>query len=166
MLKASLSQAKYEVFDSRMAGTSTSYDQVVASMTRLAQGLTGMRAGCTLQWELLRARDEGNFGGSEAGGDEMSEDKKAELLDEMVVLERFKERVGPSLQQLSVRPPSALPSRSRSRPLTFLLCGRRQSASSRSPSSAPRSSAPRPARRHVPSYAATTPRPPSRPTSS
>ncbi|GAA5911771.1 hypothetical protein JCM8208_005592 [Rhodotorula glutinis] len=100
-LKASLSQAKYEVFDSRMAGTSSSYDQVVASMTRLAQGLTGMRAGCTLQWELLRAREEGRLEGSEEGGDELSDVKKAELLDEMVVLERFRERVGPSLQQLS-----------------------------------------------------------------
>ncbi|GAA5929392.1 hypothetical protein JCM3775_002329 [Rhodotorula graminis] len=100
-LKASLSQAKFEVFDSRMAGTSTSYDQVVASMTRLAQGLTGMRAGCALQWELLRARDEGRLDGSEVGGEAVSDDKRAELLDEMVVLERFRERVGPSLQQLS-----------------------------------------------------------------
>ncbi|BGP38095.1 hypothetical protein JCM10449v2_002022 [Rhodotorula kratochvilovae] len=95
-LKSSLSQAKYEVFDSRMAGTAKSYDQAVASMTRLAQGLTGMRAGCTLQWELLRAREEGKLDGEDG-----EDDERAELLDELVVLERFSERVAPSLLQLS-----------------------------------------------------------------
>ncbi|GAA6057794.1 hypothetical protein JCM3770_001043 [Rhodotorula araucariae] len=95
-LKSSLSQAKYEVFDSRMAGTAKSYDQAVASMTRLAQGLTGMRAGCTLQWELIRAREEGKLDAVA-----VDEDERAELLDELLVLERFRERVAPSLLQLS-----------------------------------------------------------------
>ncbi|GJN88427.1 hypothetical protein Rhopal_001393-T1 [Rhodotorula paludigena] len=98
-LKSSLSQAKYEVFDSRMAGTTKSYDAAVSSMTRLAQGLTGMRAGCALQWELLQARDEGRLDDNGDGSDDQS---RADLLDELAVLERFRDRVAPSLQQLTV----------------------------------------------------------------
>ncbi|GAA5920193.1 hypothetical protein JCM1841_006641 [Sporobolomyces salmonicolor] len=105
-LKASLSQAKYEFFDSRMAGTTRAYDQAVASMTRLAQGLTGMRAGCTLQWELIMAKEEGKLGpaakgkeGSDTRGDQGAE--RQHLLDEAVVLDMFRERVGPSLRQLT-----------------------------------------------------------------
>ncbi|GAA5896763.1 hypothetical protein JCM6882_005029 [Rhodosporidiobolus microsporus] len=103
-LKTSLSQAKWEVFDSRIAGPSITkaYDAAVESMTRLAQGLTGMRAGCALQWEIMKAREEGRlkFPAEEAEGGARKGEKQV-LWDEMVVLERFKEHVGPSLQSLS-----------------------------------------------------------------
>uniref|UniRef100_A0A0K3CLP7 DUF221-domain-containing protein n=2 Tax=Rhodotorula toruloides TaxID=5286 RepID=A0A0K3CLP7_RHOTO len=89
-LRTSLSQAKYEVFDRRISGRTTIYDSVVAKMQHLAQGLTGMRAGCSLQFDILRARERGVV--VEAGDDG--------LLDEIIVLERFKERVEPSLRQV------------------------------------------------------------------
>ncbi|BGP06177.1 hypothetical protein JCM10049v2_001996 [Rhodotorula toruloides] len=89
-LRTSLSQAKYEVFDRRISGRTTIYDSVVAKMQHLAQGLTGMRAGCSLQFDVLRAR-EGGVG---------TADGEDGLLDEVTVLERFKERVEPSLRQV------------------------------------------------------------------
>ncbi|BGP30214.1 hypothetical protein JCM10296v2_001966 [Rhodotorula toruloides] len=89
-LRTSLSQAKYEVFDRRISGRTTIYDSIVAKMQHLAQGLTGMRAGCSLQFDILRAREGGVI---EEGGEDG-------LLDEIVVLERFKERVEPSLRQV------------------------------------------------------------------
>jgi hypothetical protein len=62
-------------------------------MTKLAQGLTGMRAGCSLQWELLRAQEEAKLVGKEGVG----------YLDrEKQVLDKFQERAGPSLRQLAV----------------------------------------------------------------
>ncbi|GAA6011619.1 hypothetical protein JCM11491_004707 [Sporobolomyces phaffii] len=90
-LKASLSQAKYELFDSRMSGTTHVYDSAVSSMTKLAQGLTGMRAGCTLQWDILRAQEEAQAFGK--GIDHSDRDRQA--------LDKFKERAGPSLRQLA-----------------------------------------------------------------
>ncbi|GAA5842723.1 hypothetical protein JCM11251_002333 [Rhodosporidiobolus azoricus] len=107
ILKTSLSQAKWEVFDSRIAGPAITraYDDAVQSMTRLAQGLSGMRAGCALQWEIFRARDEGRLRFPQEEEGVVAEDGKREemdmLWDEVVVLERFKEHVGPSLQSLS-----------------------------------------------------------------
>ncbi|GAA5882539.1 hypothetical protein JCM16303_002033 [Sporobolomyces ruberrimus] len=90
-LKASLSQAKYEIFDSRMSGTTRVYDSAVSSMTRLAQGLTGMRAGCSLQWDLLKAQEEAKRSGKKGG--QLEKDKQ--------VLDKFRERAGPSLRQLA-----------------------------------------------------------------
>ncbi|GAA5989156.1 hypothetical protein JCM5350_005105 [Sporobolomyces pararoseus] len=91
-LKASLSQAKYEIFDSRMSGTTRVYDSAVSSMTRLAQGLTGMRAGCSLQWDLLKAQEELKLGRKEA---------EHRFNEEKQVLDTFRERAGPSLRQLA-----------------------------------------------------------------
>ncbi|KAK4700985.1 hypothetical protein P7C70_g5252, partial [Phenoliferia sp. Uapishka_3] len=91
-LKSSLDQAKYEVLDARIRLTSDAYDDAVASMTRLAQGLTGLRSGLTLQYDLMRAKREGKLEeGKETGA----------LMDELLVFEQFRERVGKSLQQLS-----------------------------------------------------------------
>ncbi|GAA5931638.1 uncharacterized protein JCM15063_001523 [Sporobolomyces koalae] len=91
MLKSSLSQAKYEIFDSRMSGTTHVYDAAVSSMTRLAQGLTGMRAGCSLQWDLLRAKEEVKQNGK---ADEQSNRDRQ-------VLEQFRAKAGPSMRQLA-----------------------------------------------------------------
>ncbi|GAA6001060.1 hypothetical protein JCM10207_007394 [Rhodosporidiobolus poonsookiae] len=94
-LKTSLSQAKWEIFDSRIRGhaLTAAYDEAVRSLTRLAQGLTGMRAGCSLQWEIMRRREgeKEGLGGEEDG----------RMTDEVVVLEKFKEHVGESLQGLT-----------------------------------------------------------------
>ncbi|BGP14019.1 hypothetical protein JCM10213v2_001957 [Rhodosporidiobolus nylandii] len=99
-LSTSLSQARWEVFDSRISGShlTRAYDEVVSSMTRLAQGLTGMRAGCALQWEIIRAREEGTL---PQPGEQKVGKAEAVLLDEIAVLERFKEHVGPSLEGLA-----------------------------------------------------------------
>ncbi|BGP22947.1 hypothetical protein JCM10295v2_001838 [Rhodotorula toruloides] len=89
-LRTSLSQAKYEVFDRRISGRTAIFDSVVAKLHHLAQGLTGMRAGCSLQFDILRAREAGIV--VEGGEDN--------LLDEIIVLGRFKELVEPSLRQV------------------------------------------------------------------
>lgn len=102
-LRSSLSQAKYEVFlDSRLRATVHSYDDAVKSMTRLAQGLTGLRSGCSLQYDLMRARSEGKLGLEKREKRQESEEMR-QLLDEMVVLEQFRERVGASMSALTVR---------------------------------------------------------------
>jgi len=101
-LKSSLSQAKYEIFDSRMSGTTKQYDAAVSSMTRLAQGLTGMRAGCSLQWDILKAQREQD---GETKGTGLDVEK---FERERLVLEKFRERAGPSLRQLTVRFPFIL----------------------------------------------------------
>ncbi|GAA5904128.1 uncharacterized protein JCM6883_002089 [Sporobolomyces salmoneus] len=90
-LKASLSQAKYEIYDSRMAGTTRVYDSAVSCMTKLAQGLTGMRAGCSLQWDLLKAQEESKRTGK----------LDLEFEKEKQVLDTFRNRAGPSLRQLA-----------------------------------------------------------------
>lgn len=100
-LKSSLAQAKYELFDSRIAATTSAYDDVVDTMLKLSQGLTGMRAGCTLQWELMQAEAEGKLRREE--GVEGQEEEIKKLRGELVVLEKFKERVGSSLKTLTVR---------------------------------------------------------------
>lgn len=114
-LKSSLAQAKFEIFESRMSATTSAYQDAIENMTRLAQGLTGMRASCTLQHRLIRAREDGWFDEMEGNGNEKglprSEEEEAErakLRGEMLVLERFKERVGPSMKALTVRQSSAL----------------------------------------------------------
>jgi hypothetical protein len=62
-----------------------------------------MRAGCQLQWDIMRAKEEGRLPEGEEDEEELTEEQKR-MWDELVVLERFKEHVGPSLQSLSVRP--------------------------------------------------------------
>ncbi|SCV69070.1 BQ2448_2090 [Microbotryum intermedium] len=110
MLKSSLAQAKFETFDARMSATTSSYDEVVRIMTRLAQGLTGMRAGCTLQYDLIKARADGilQFGKDKAEARAPETDDAKGLMEELVVFEKFKERVGPSLETLSSVSRSAL----------------------------------------------------------
>ncbi|GAA6026876.1 hypothetical protein JCM8097_005927 [Rhodosporidiobolus ruineniae] len=102
-LRTSLSQAKWEILDPRIGGhngaLASAHDAAVESMQRLAQGLTGMRAGCVLQWEIMRAREEGRAPTSPPGEEDGPE--KRQLWDEVVVLDRFKEHVGPSLQALA-----------------------------------------------------------------
>ncbi|WAQ89456.1 hypothetical protein PtA15_11A144 [Puccinia triticina] len=52
-LKGSLDAAVYEFFEPRIQRSQHHYRELVASMNRLAQHLTGLRSGCTLQYELL-----------------------------------------------------------------------------------------------------------------
>ncbi|KDE08074.1 hypothetical protein MVLG_01774 [Microbotryum lychnidis-dioicae p1A1 Lamole] len=109
-LKSSVAQAKFETFDARMSATTASYDEVVRIMTRLAQGLTGMRAGCTLQYDLIKARADGILVfGKDAPEASIPKTEEAKgLMEELVVFEKFKERVRPSLETLSSLSCSAL----------------------------------------------------------
>jgi hypothetical protein len=103
-LRKSLAEAKFEIFDSRLAATTSAYDDVVQSMLRLSQGLTGMRAGCTLQYELMRAEQEGRLKRASGGAEDSNEGKDTrtrKLREELIVLEKFKERMGPSLRSLA-----------------------------------------------------------------
>ncbi|EGG02122.1 uncharacterized protein MELLADRAFT_91665 [Melampsora larici-populina 98AG31] len=54
-LKSSLDAASYEFFEPRIQKSQASYQELVASMNRLAQHLTGLRSGCGLQYELMEA---------------------------------------------------------------------------------------------------------------
>ncbi|KAG0151562.1 hypothetical protein CROQUDRAFT_36606 [Cronartium quercuum f. sp. fusiforme G11] len=54
-LKSSLDAASYEFFEPRIQRSQASYKELVASMNRLAQHLTGLRSGCGLQYELMEA---------------------------------------------------------------------------------------------------------------
>lgn len=58
-----------------------------------------MRSGCTLQYDLMRAQKEGKLESDELGA---KDGKMKGLKDELLVFEQFRERVGKSLQQLSV----------------------------------------------------------------
>lgn len=51
-----------------------------------------MRAGCSLQWDLLKAQEEAKRSGKKGG--QLEKDKQ--------VLDKFRERAGPSLRQLAV----------------------------------------------------------------
>lgn len=86
-LKSTLSQSSYEFSSTNTSTTHRSYDDAVGSMTKLAQGLTGMRSGCGMQWELIRAVQE------EEGGAQG---------EEMEILELFRDKVGDSLLELTV----------------------------------------------------------------
>ena len=75
-------------------------------MLRLSQGLTALRSGCTLQNDLLRKGlvqseqlTEASLAKSRSGPQD-SDSKK--LLGQLVVLEKFKRRVGPSMLALTV----------------------------------------------------------------
>ncbi|PLW46714.1 hypothetical protein PCASD_03661 [Puccinia coronata f. sp. avenae] len=52
-LKGSLDAAVYEFFEPRIQRSQDHYRELVASMNRLAQHLTGLRSGCSLQYEML-----------------------------------------------------------------------------------------------------------------
>lgn len=95
------------MLDSRIRLTTHAYDAAVESMTRLAQGLTGLRSGLTLQYDLMRAQREGRLEVPE-GLEATSGAETNALLDELLVFEQFRERVGKSLQQLSVRRPASM----------------------------------------------------------
>lgn len=82
LLQSSLSLSKYEFFNSHIQRNSTRYDEVVQIMSKLAQGLTGMRSGCTFH--------------RVDGSGEKEREKEAVRL-----LERFKSSVGDSLEDLS-----------------------------------------------------------------
>jgi hypothetical protein len=86
-LKSTLSQSSYEFSSTNTSATHRSYDDAVGSMTKLAQGLTGMRSGCGMQWELMRAAQEEEEGVHE---------------EEMEIIELFRDKVGDSLMELTV----------------------------------------------------------------
>ncbi|KAH9451208.1 hypothetical protein KEM48_010615 [Puccinia striiformis f. sp. tritici PST-130] len=52
-LKGSLDGASYEFFEPKIQRSLDHYKELIASMNRLAQHLTGLRSGCSLQHELL-----------------------------------------------------------------------------------------------------------------
>ncbi|KAK4053138.1 hypothetical protein OIV83_001873 [Microbotryomycetes sp. JL201] len=92
-LKTSLAQAKFEVLDSRISAMTDVYDEVVETILKLSQGLTGLRGGVSLQWELMQA---------DMATEKVLQDdaEHGRLRDELLVLNKFKERVGPSLRSL------------------------------------------------------------------
>lgn len=61
-----------------------------------------MRAGCSLQWDLLKAQRDQD-GETKRNGTAVDIHEK-----ERLVLEKFRERAGPSLRQLTVRSLSTL----------------------------------------------------------
>lgn len=93
-LKNDLEQAKFEILDSRISATGHVYDEIVDTMLRLSQGLNGMRSACSLQQDLMQADLDG-FKGTEA--------EKMRYRDEIAVLRKFDQLVGPSLRDLRVR---------------------------------------------------------------
>lgn len=127
-LKTSLADAKLELLDPRIQRSANEYDAIVKSMTRLAQNLTGLRSGCTLQNDILRARKQRRATlQSESGPkvnrlpeDFLSEPSEpSESLDraggvghhvlemrdpaeeQIQVFEQFKQSCGPSLKHLT-----------------------------------------------------------------
>lgn len=74
-----------------------SYERLIDTMLRLSQGLTGLRAGCALQNELMDAEREGKLDDRAPNDSE-----KDRLMEQLMVLAKFKERVGGSLEALTV----------------------------------------------------------------
>lgn len=58
-LKRNLREARSEWCDRRIQSTSSAYDSTVDSLTRLAQHLSGLRSGTSLQHELAQAMRDG-----------------------------------------------------------------------------------------------------------
>ena len=116
-LRAIYEQARYEVFDPRMRGSRKEYDELVTSMTRLAQGLNMMRSGCSLQHEIMLRRaaraeaDAEKLKAAKASGivvDGGLVEDTEELPEDEKVFEEFKGQIGESLIHLTVRHRPAL----------------------------------------------------------
>ncbi|KAK4058586.1 hypothetical protein OIO90_000030 [Microbotryomycetes sp. JL221] len=111
-LKTSLDQVKFELFDSRMTSVRNVYEEVCETMLRLSQGLIGMRGGCQLQYELMQhdlsIRDDKEKMTDMNGHGVRMDQEQQHLRNELVVLEAFKERVGPSLMSLTIASRRAL----------------------------------------------------------
>jgi hypothetical protein len=67
-LKKNLAEAKKEVLNPKIQRAGKRYDMVVESLTRLAQHLTGMRSGLSLQFSLLLRIREGKIMVSDLDG--------------------------------------------------------------------------------------------------
>ncbi|KAA1104029.1 hypothetical protein PGT21_007693 [Puccinia graminis f. sp. tritici] len=94
-LKGSLDAAVYEFFEPRIQRSQDHYRELVTSMNRLAQHLTGLRSGCSLQYELL--------GPVHLRADRSSRNPSAESPDVRPiedVFAAFCEEIGPSLKTL------------------------------------------------------------------
>lgn len=103
-LKLSLDAASYEFFEPRIQRSRESYRELVASMNRLAQHLTGLRSGCGLQYELMEtARCQPNEGRDTDTQSILSNLSTPESMGPIKeVFTAFCETVGPSLKTLMV----------------------------------------------------------------
>lgn len=107
-LKSSLEAAKLELFDLRISSSIEVYDDLVSSMNRLAQHLTGLRSGCTLQNRLQQAYRDGSL--SDPTKDELPVDENVpmnatqkRLRESARTFRAFERSVGSSLRRLTVR---------------------------------------------------------------
>ncbi|KAH8916369.1 hypothetical protein BT69DRAFT_783971 [Atractiella rhizophila] len=109
-LKASFDLARMEFFDERTQDHLESYSKIISLMSELAQHLSGLRSGCTLQKDIMDAQMKGVIGeqsepeDSGAGMSGRSErwlSEEQKLSNEVMVFEAFRETVGPSLRRLT-----------------------------------------------------------------
>ena len=109
-LKTSLTDAKLELLDPRIQRAANEYDEIVQIMTRLAQNLTGLRSGCTLQNDILRARRQGRHTDTIAPSsshDVMAAHTHQALQiknqpdDQVAVFEQFKKHCSPKMIHLT-----------------------------------------------------------------
>lgn len=138
-LKTSLGAAKLELWDYRIQRTMRNYDQIVASMNRLAQHLTGVRSAVIMERELDVFRDQQarERKGSQMS-DENTKEQKMHAEGDNDIMATFQQHVGPSLRTLGVREPSRTSVDRCSTDLRTLRAGRPLS-DSRSVMCAPRS---------------------------
>lgn len=103
-LKADLAEAQEErLVDGRIGFEQRQrYAAVTASLTRLAQHLTGMRGGTGLQGELLRGKAAGRESdtGSESSGSDSDDEK--DLAEAGNLFWSFRDQVADELRQLTV----------------------------------------------------------------
>ncbi|KAH9818700.1 Fusaric acid resistance protein-like-domain-containing protein [Melampsora americana] len=101
-LKSSLDAASYEFFEPRIQRSQASYQELIASMNRLAQHLTGLRSGCGLQYELMEAARHQSHGNRDTDTQSMLSNltNQEPLGPVKEVFTAFCETVGPSLKTL------------------------------------------------------------------
>jgi hypothetical protein len=104
-LKADLADARHErYFDRRISGKMAKRsDAVVQSLTRLAQHLTGLRGGTTLQSELIEANQDVENDSDRTSSDASSDDGELDSLTAVRDLFMdFRDIIGPDLRDLAV----------------------------------------------------------------
>ncbi len=103
-LKAHLADAKHErAFDSRISGVQAQRsDAIVHSLTRLAQHLTGLRGGTTLQSELIEANRQHSDSDSGEVSESSTEAGDSGMTAVGDLFLDFREIIGPELRSLTV----------------------------------------------------------------
>lgn len=105
-LKTSLGAAKLELWDYRIQRTMTNYDQIVASMNRLAQHLTGVRSAVIMERELDVFRDQQAHERKRSQlGSEIDTEQKMGTEGDNDIMATFQQHVGPSLRTLGASRP-------------------------------------------------------------